>query len=232
MKQSLKIGLMLLVVAALATTGIAVAQSGDGASVLSAADDTTDDQAALTDERPIRSRILEWLAPLVEDETITQDQAEAVADALVDHLPRLRPGLMRGLHALDEAADFLGMTVRDLVEAVHDGATLGDLAQEHGLSADALVDHLVGLLEERLDQAVADGRITGEEAAEHLAEATEHLTDLVNGVLGRPLPGESFGPGLGRGHHGNGMGMGCGHQGEGMGNWRRGGGQGPSESGT
>ena len=212
MKQTLKIGAMLLVVAALVTTGIAVAQSDDGIPVFSTVEGTTDTElSTLSGERPVRVRILDWLAPLVEDETIDQDQAEAVADALVEHLPRLRPAVVRGLHALDDAADFLGMTARDLAEALRDGASLGDLAEDHGLTAEALVDRLVGLVETHLDAAVADGRISEEEAAEHLARATEHITDLVNGVLERPLLGEGFGGRPGFGRHGGGMGDGpCG----------------------
>lgn len=206
MKQTLKIGVMLAVIAALVTTGIAVAQSGSNASVFTAADDTTgDDQTTPAVERPIRARIVQWLAPLVEDETITEDQAAAVADTLADRMPGLGRGIVRGLHALDEAADFLGMTVRDLVEALRDGATLGDLAEEHGLGAEALIDHLVGLVEQHIDEAVADGRLTEEEAAEHLARATEHITELVNGILERPLPGAGLGPGRGPG---GGMGSG------------------------
>lgn len=216
MKQTLKIAVMLLVVAGLITTGIAVAQSDDDGSVFSTAEDTAGaEEAASLIERPIRARILEWLAPLVEEETITQDQAEAVADTLADQMPRLRAGLARGLHAVDDAADFLGMTARELVEALSDGTTLAELAQDHGGAA-ALIEHLVGLVEAHLDQAVADGRITEEEAAEHLTQATEHITALVNGELEFPMlgtgpgPGEGMGPGpgMGFGRHGGGMGNG------------------------
>jgi hypothetical protein len=211
LRQTLKVGAMLLVVAALATTGIAVAQSDDGTSVFSAAEGTIDTGGtALVDEQPVHSRILDWLAPLVEDQTITQGQAEAVADALAEHLPRLGQVLMRGLHAVDDAADFLGMTARELVEALRDGATLAELAEEHGLGAQALIDHLVGLVEEHLDQAVADGRLTEDEAAERVAEATERITALVNGELDFPAFGQGFGPhggGMGLGPHGGGMGL-------------------------
>jgi len=216
LKQTLKIGVMLAVVAALVTTGIAVAQSDDDSPVFSVVEDTAGaNDTALGDERPIRSRILEWLAPLVDDETVTQEQAEAVADTLADHLPRLRAGLVRGLHAVDDAADFLGMTARELVEALRDGTTLAELAQDHG-GADALIEHLVGLAEAHLDQAVADGRLTAQEAADRLAEATERITALVNGELESPMlgngpgPGEGMGPGQGTGlgRHGGGMGNG------------------------
>jgi hypothetical protein len=209
LKQTLKIGVLLLLVAGLTTTGIALAQSDDNTSVFSAAEPTTaTDEATVVAEQPLRSRILEWLAPLVEDDTITEDQAQAVADTLADHLPRLGPGIVRGLQVVDETADFLGMTPRELVEALRNGATLAELAEDHG-GAEALIDHLVGLVQERLDEAVADGRITSAEAAEVLADATGRITDLVNGELEPPFRGEGLapGPGMGYGPH-RGMGDG------------------------
>lgn len=212
MKQTLKIGVMLLVVATLATAGIALAQSDDSPAVFADPDEATGDEATLRSR--IIERIIEWLSPLVEDETITEDQAAAVADLLVDRLPRPPHGVGRGLAVLQEAADFLEMTGRELVAALRDGATLADLA---GDEAQALIDHLVGLAEAHLDQAVADGRLTEEEAAERLAEATERLTDLMNGELGLPWledgfrgPGPRgdgrFGPGHGDGPCGGGIG--------------------------
>jgi hypothetical protein len=214
LKQTLKIGAMLLAVAALVTTGIAVAQSNGNPSTLFAADESTatDDTVTLdegvgADETPLRSRIFEWLAPLVEDDTITADQAAAVADTLADHLPHLRPGMARGVAVIQEAADFLQMTGRELMEALRNGTTLADLAGEN---TQALIDHLVGLVEAHLDQAVSDGRLTAEEKTERLAEAAERISDLVNGVLQGPPAGEGLeGPGfMGGHHHGGGPGSG------------------------
>ena len=193
MKQTLKIGAMLLVVAALTMTGVALAQSGDEVT----------DQTATVGDRPLYSKILEWLDPLVAEGTIDQSQADAVADTLAASLPGGMYRLHQGVETIREAADFLGLTPQQVVEAMRGGTTLADLAVENGSSAEALIDHLVGVVEEHLDQAVADGRITEEQKTEALSNATERLTDLVNGDLAMPLgPG-----GMGRGH---GMGGPCG----------------------
>jgi hypothetical protein len=216
LKQTLKVGAMLLVVAALTTTGIALAQSGSDTSVFSTTADSAaaTDETAVADDTPLRARILEWLAPLVDDDTITDEQAQAVADTLAEHLPRLRHEVGRGLVAVQEAADFLGLTGRELLEALRDGATLAEVAQINGVEPDALIEHLVGVAAERLDQAVADGRLSEDEAAARLTEATEQITALVNGELGHAYlgeggPGMGPGPGMGRGP---GMGNGpCGH---------------------
>lgn len=195
MKQTLKIGAMLLVVAALAMTGVALAQSDDAGNT---------DPATNVEETPIRSKIVEWLAPLVDEGTIDQSQAEAVADTLAEALPRPHGPMGRGIEAIGEAADFLGLTQEELVAALRDGQTLADLAVANGSTADALTDHLVGLAEAHLDELVADGRITAEEKADMLEHMTERITASVNGEIERPFMG---GPGMGRGRHG-GMGDG------------------------
>ena len=199
MKQTLKIGAMLLAVAALAMTGVALAQSGDEATT----DETTTAQAATVEATPLRSKIVEWLAPLVDEGTIDQSQAEAVADTLAEALPRSHGPMGRGLEAVREAADFLGLTPEDLAAAVRDGQTLAEIAVANGSTAQALIDHLTGLAAEHLDDLVADGRITEEQKAEMLDHMTDRITDLVNGDLDRPMMG---GPGLGphRGQGGDG----------------------------
>ncbi|MBM3696495.1 MAG: hypothetical protein FJW79_11300 [Actinobacteria bacterium] len=199
MKQTLKIGAVVLAVAALAMTGVALAQSDDEATTVT---------ATAADDSPLRSRIIEWLAPLVEEGTIDQSQAEAVADRLEEvmpgphgRMPGMR-GLGRGLGAVREAADFLGMAPQDLIAAVRDGRTLAEVAAAAGSSGEALAEHLSDLAEQHLDEMVAAGRITADRAAEMLAHLSERLDDLVNGEIERPFQG---GPGLG---HGRGRGLG------------------------
>jgi polyhydroxyalkanoate synthesis regulator phasin len=184
LKQTLKIGAMLLVVAALATTGVAIAQSGNEATT------TT------TEATTLRAKIVEWLAPLVDEGTIDQSQAEAVADTLAASLPGFPGGRMdRGLEAVREAADFLGLTPEEVAVAVRDGQTLAEIAVAQGQTAEALIAHLSTLAGEHLNQLVADGRITEEQQADMLANMTDRITDLVNGQIDRPMMG---GPGMGR----------------------------------
>jgi phenylpyruvate tautomerase PptA (4-oxalocrotonate tautomerase family) len=187
LKQTLKIGAMLLVVAALATTGIAVAQSGSEA---------TTDEASTTEVTPLRTKIVEWLAPLVDEGTIDQSQAEAVADTLAASMPDFPGGRMdRALEAVRETADFLGLTPEEVVVAVRDGQTLAEIAVAQGQTAEALIAHLSTLAAEHLNQLVADGRITEEQQADMVANMTDRITDLVNGRIDRPMMG---GPGMGR----------------------------------
>ena len=180
MKQTLKIGITVLVVASLAMSGIALAQT----------DETTDEAA-----QNAVTRIAEKLQSLVDDGTITADQAEAVAEVLADGF---KGGPRRGHHRpnIGALAEFLGMEADAFREAMQEYDTLADLAEANGSSGAAVIDFLVGQVQDKLDEAVADGKFDQAEADEKLADATEKITEMVNN--GPPADG---GP---RGRHGPG----------------------------
>ena len=189
MRKTLKLGITLLVVAAVATSGVALAFQDAGSDDLNLADS------------PVFQRIVDELGPLVEDGTITAAQAEAVAGALAEARPE-RGGRQRG-PGPEAIAEFLGIDVEDLKAAHEAGTTLSEVAAANGSSADALIDFLVADAEERLAEAVADGKVDQAEADGKLAEITQRITDMVNGEI---EPGEGAGPGGpgGAGGHGPG----------------------------
>ncbi|OFW65750.1 MAG: hypothetical protein A2Z12_03925 [Actinobacteria bacterium RBG_16_68_21] len=199
MRQTLKIGLTLVVVAALTMSGIALAQSSD---------DTTG-AATEVQDRPGYTRILEKLAPLVEAGTLTANQADAVAETLVADFPGPGPRGAR-FEAIGEVADLFGMTPQELKDALEDYDSLAAFAAANGSSADEVIGIMVDAVSAHLDEAVANGRLTEAEAADRLAEATQHITDRVNGALpDRPADGGFGGPGFG-GRGGGGEGFGAG----------------------
>ncbi|NQV06414.1 hypothetical protein HQ535_07670 [bacterium] len=179
-----------VVVGAMVFSGIAFAQ--------------TEEETPVT-ESPGYERLVEVMQDLIDNGTITIDQAEAVAEFLVENRPprgERGPGghIRRGVA---EAAEYLGLEVSDVADALRDGQTLADIAVENGSSADALVTYLVGLAEDHLQEKVDAGDLTTEEMAERLAEAGDRITDMVNGELperpegpgGRGPGGRGFGPG-------------------------------------
>jgi prolyl-tRNA editing enzyme YbaK/EbsC (Cys-tRNA(Pro) deacylase) len=96
--------------------------------------------------------------------------------------PRLHQA--RGL-ALDVIAETLGMEEEVVAEALRDGeTTVADLAEEAGVPLDDVLDALLAEAEEHLAEAVADGKLTQDEADEKLADLEEHLDQL----LTEPLP--------------------------------------------
>ncbi|MEX1207049.1 MAG: hypothetical protein WEE36_00375 [Acidimicrobiia bacterium] len=194
MKHTLKIGITLVVVAALAMSGIALAAQ------------TSDDDTADVTDAPAYSRILEQLAPLVEDGTIDDTQAAAVAEHLVGSFRGPGRGHVRAFMGLVAVADFLGLDATEMREALGEYETIAEIAEANESSADEVIDHLLALCEERLDLAVENGRITEDEKAEILAGAEERITEMVNNPL--PEPGDR--PFRGRGPGGRGFGPGPG----------------------
>jgi hypothetical protein len=149
-------------------------------------------------------RIQDVLAPLVAAGTIDQAQADAVTQALVAARPERGEGPGRGGHgrgdhgpvrkSLAAASTALGMTEQELATQLRDGRTIAQVAQERGVDVQVVIDALVAEFKAHLDEEVASGEHTREEADQKLAKATERITDMVNN--GRPEGGR--GPG-GRG---------------------------------
>ena len=155
-------------------------------------DDTTAEDAT-RERHPFDDRVRAALDGLVDDGTLTREQADAVVDALrearPDRLPRrhirhVGPGI--GV-ALDAAAEALGMTGDELRDALRDGRTIAELAEERGVDVATVVDALVAAATERIDQAVEDGRIDEDCAEDLKAALEERITDLVED--GRPFAG-------------------------------------------
>jgi hypothetical protein len=129
------------------------------------------------------------LDELVDDGTLTQGQADAVADALDEARPEHRPGrvgptwagtFLFGPSLLSEAADAIGVDEDELLDALREGETIADLAEENGVDPQTVIDALVATVGERLDEAVADGDIEPGAADERRADATERITEFVN----------------------------------------------------
>ncbi len=81
----------------------------------------------------------------------------------------------------EAVAELLGIEAEDLRAQLEAGSTLAEIAEANGVDPDDLVDQLVADVTERLDEKVADGRLTEDEAAEKLAEKAERIEDRVFG---------------------------------------------------
>jgi uncharacterized protein YidB (DUF937 family) len=171
-------------------TGVSGAQETTTTVEQQAGDSTTTDAG-----RPDPSeRFSEVLAPLVEAGTITQAQADAVIAALAEagppqggHGGRGEMG-GRGGRGLDSAAEALGITADELRTALQGGQTIAQVAESKGVDVQTVIDAMVADLKAHLDEEVAAGEHTQEEADQKLADATERITDSVNN--GMPERGE------------------------------------------
>jgi polyhydroxyalkanoate synthesis regulator phasin len=209
-------------IAAVTGLGLASAALLVVPAVANAQDQTEADSSSTTIEEPAEaqdaakeesstergSHLEDALAPLVEDGTLTQTQADAVIEQLRETHESKSGFGPRGGHfgppgtfgdRLDESVtDLLGISSEELFEQLRDGASLADVAESNGVDPQVLIDSMVQGAQERLDERVEEGQVTEDEAAEHAAELEQRITDRVNGELEGPPRG---GPG-GFGHFG------------------------------
>ena len=156
------------------------------------------------------AQLTERLDQAVVDEKLTQEEADdKLAEAterfeeLVDAenpSPARRGGGDFGSRGFggdhtEAIADVLQLSVDDLQAARQDGQSLGDLAEQQGVAIDDLVAVLIAPLTERLDTAVADEKLTQDEADEKLADATDRITEGIESGDGFDPrgPGRRFG---------------------------------------
>jgi hypothetical protein len=165
-------------------------------------DPTTGDPTTGTDRPDPTARLRETLQPLVDDTTITADQADAIAAYLAANRPDRGDGHRGpggpgdgpehgrwGRHAgfgADVLPGLLGIDAQTLMTELRSGSTIADIATAHGVDVQTVIDGLVADAKSHLDQAVTDGRITDAEAADELTKITERVTAMVNGE--RPGP--------------------------------------------
>jgi polyhydroxyalkanoate synthesis regulator phasin len=150
-----------------------------------------------TEETADRPHPLEdAIQALVADGTITQDQADKVIAAVKAARPDHGPGPRHHVAKveLQAAADYLGVSIEDVRTALQDGKTLATLAGEQGKDVDGLIAALVDATSARIDKAVADGKLTQEQADEAKANLQDHVTHFVNEGGPRPGPGGPRGP--------------------------------------
>ena len=178
----------------LATAAGALAVGGLAFAVPAVADD---DPSSTTSATSAEDRIRDALSGLVDDGSITQEQADEVATTLSD------AGVAgHGWHGgfgggFPVAAETLGLSEEDLRTALEaDDASLASVAEAQGVAVDDLVAALVEASRERIATAVEEGRVTQEEADEWQADLETRVTEFVQST---EVGGPHGGPWGGRG---------------------------------
>jgi len=114
-------------------------------------------------------------------------------------LTRLPGGARRFVkHAVAIAAKTIGIRPADLVRQVRAGKTIADVANDHHVSPQAVVDALTKAATTRIDAAVTAGKITSERAARLEQRLPAVIDRLVNNwhprARGHVQPGTSSSP--------------------------------------
>jgi hypothetical protein len=135
---------------------------------------------------------------LVQNHTITQDQENAVIQALKGVLAgqgqgRLRTRIVGGM--VKVAADKIGVQRSDIVQARRNGQSIADLATAHQVNPSDVVKAIVDAVDQRIDQAVTNGRLTPDKA-NTLKQMVPQLADKFVNATGGHGP-RSVSPGSG-----------------------------------
>ncbi|MDI6712755.1 MAG: hypothetical protein QMD96_05895 [Anaerosomatales bacterium] len=111
-----------------------------------------------------------------------------------------------GARLIDVLADLTGLSTTDIQAKRAAGESIADIAKSEGVDPDDVVAKALEAREALLEQKVADGTITQEQADAALAQMKTRLTERVNTTAtGRPSwAGQGAGRGAGRGGNGAG----------------------------
>jgi DNA-binding phage protein len=96
---------------------------------------------------------------------------------------------------LEAAAKALGITEDALKTELKDGKTLAEVAKEKGVDKQKVIDALVAEAKARSAAAVKAGKITQAQADEHVKNATERITKMVDEGFPKGGRGGPGGPG-------------------------------------
>jgi hypothetical protein len=150
--------------------------------------------------KAMKSTNLEILDQKVADGTITQAQADEIRSRIESggawfgvggggaghHGGGHGPGMGMGA-SRDAMASFLGIDEATLDAGLQDGKSLATIAQEAGKSRDELKAFVTDQATQHINQEVADGRITQEQADQKLAALSSRLDQMIDGqFMGGP----------------------------------------------
>jgi len=132
---------------------------------------------------------------LVQNRTITQDQEDAVIQALKDSLSSEGHGHGRygarariGAGAVKVAADKIGVDPKDLIEELRNGQSIADVAGSKGVNPSDVVAAIVDAGNQRIDQAVSNGHLQ-QDRADALKAKLPELADKIVNAKGLPHHG-------------------------------------------
>lgn len=148
---------------------------------------------------------LDMLDEALAEGKTTQEQADKIRQRIKDSQGLgfgLRGWRLRALGGIvSSVAETLDMTPREIVQELEDGQSLAEIGEAKGVSADTLKSTILTAAQDKLDQAVADGKLTQEQADKITARLTDNIDKILNWKRGsgEGLPrrywGMPWGPG-------------------------------------
>lgn len=99
---------------------------------------------------------------------------------------------IRGYSLVDVVSELLDKSLGEVIDELRDGKSIADLVQEAGIDSQALVETFLTQRQETLNQAVAAGRLSQEQADLMLSQMQEEVTARI-----QERSQSRFGPGCG-----------------------------------
>ena len=120
--------------------------------------------------------------------TLTQSQVDAIESALKDSKSAARAEMVAAKDAFTKVlTDTLGISAIDLTARMRAGESLASIA---GSKKDALISAIVAFQTKTIDDALAAGKITGDQASKLKSKLVERTTSMVERAKGL---GKGFG---------------------------------------
>ena len=89
----------------------------------------------------------------------------------------------KGRHLLGTVMKSLGIEKADIAAGIRNGATLGEIAESNGITTEDLISTITSIMTEKLNEAVAEGKITADEALEKAENIQQRAQEMINKPL-------------------------------------------------
>jgi hypothetical protein len=110
-----------------------------------------------------------------------QTQSPGTANAQQGKHPRIRKA---AVGAVKTAADTIGIAPKDLATELKAGKSVADVATEHNVDPQKVIDAIVAKADARIDTAVQNGKLTQDKADKLKAKVPQLATKAVNAHKG------------------------------------------------
>jgi uncharacterized protein YidB (DUF937 family) len=143
----------------------------------------------------VKDSALEMVDEALANGRITEQQAARARERIEAgkplHLtPRERAHLWARHAIVQSASDALGITPDELRVELQSGNSIAGIASDRGVSLDEVKTQITSDMQAKLDQAVANGRITQQQADDAIAKLNDRLDEIVNRIPAEDQPAE------------------------------------------
>ena len=199
------LGVVVLLVSGL-VAGVALAQGGGDGGVQAERQSFASRVAShlgVTEQQLVdaaKTARLEMLEEAVAVGKISPEDAEQIRKRIEESRGLgfgLRGWRVRALGGIvSSVAETLDMTPSEIFQGLRQGQSLAEIGESKGVSADTLKSAILTAAGEKLDQAVANGKLTQEQADKITARLTDNIDKILNwkrGSAGAGLSGSGAG---------------------------------------